>query len=1133
MNFETMSKSLIRQESEKKKKKKRNLHKERLISNLRLQVGLKDVKTLKDELLLPLPPRSSGNETGRRSSGRSSSGSNARSISTSSSPPRRAASAAAAAVAAESSSFPLLQVLEQIEQFFVGWDDLDDDGADVGGGGGGGGGGGSDDEVGSNEDVVDGNGEDDDFPVELIQHALRRCLHQSRKDQGSRGDEENDDGAPPVVDDDTADFRRRVIFKVLLLVKLLVRKSSSQDNVLMNFIPAIFRLLDVSSSTASSSSLGRYDSPRKRRRHAQNHNRSIQKEIFFVLTQIFEQDNDRLVEILDSLELFIRSTSVIAVGSGSYSSSLSSSPSSSGQHGSASSELPADIVKFVVGLLPKVPEQNLWLVVQFLKVSVDDVNSKSHSDADEDVEDGDGDENNDGDDDEDEMTMRVERNKSSEDKHSNAILAKSVVDAIRTELSLLEKTGDIFGMASVASALCLQEEEAMAAASRLGLSKTAEEILRPKQQSLFLTTYLDTIDGTIQEYHVSTIEDDEANDNDQNTSSLSEDGGRSTPHQKISVFDFAVLLLHWNNVTYRYRIQSSLDNVFQQKGCCLPSASKVLEICKDPSVEKMEDSDGGTRDFIEEVDNVKISVLGQLQQSLSGLVLFVLLYPLRKLEYHEPSSLRFVNEAFLSVDWRHQKRIEDCLLTSILNQSMRIHATSIAKTNVDENRQEWASVANNIFRFFGLALEHKAVAMRIFEPLLNLLRDDISCQLLDAKALKELCDLIAKMSRIEPKTRHFDCLLVFQLLLFSPGSLSPVRYDNRESTNRIARGLILGRSIIIYSGLEYNALSSFVRTLTKLLLPQSGRMVDPAGGIYGLEILRCMVDDRAVGKALRDTKPFSIVTSLLSMSKIVQYGDNKNRKPLSPHQVEMRYTDIPIFLESKFKHVRSYRVMAFQFSEFFSCKRDAYVPSGDWLNSCQWVHDLVDMYLSLGRTPKWNPAGWVMGAFEICSLLIARVRTKRKQNGHVDLDFFSFTTTSANYQLDLFRYLTESLDGMKQGAVKKDFVDSSLRFCFSLLLSMALSTAVLKNVDHHFFDETKSKHKPTEEIMFLVQFQILKIFDLKEKINVFERFFRRIAGSTRGPKKRKGPGRPPKSQSVSICLTSQVAFFFQKWFFPY
>lgn len=970
-------------EAEEQQSREKN---KRLARDLRQAVGLKDVEKLKRELSFPTV----GTATDVSSS--SSSSSSSPSSSSPSVP-----------------SFRPLHVFATIEKIFLAWDDLEDSGSG-----------------GNNFDDADDD-DNGDFPADLLRHALHRCLQSLGR------------GHP--------DFRR-------LIFKLLVKRSSSSKFrfcriVLLNFIPAVFSLPEEPPASAVRSPYGReisFDRNLGKRRR-QNYNKSVGKEVFQVLDQIFQDENSYLSEILNCLSLLKRST--------------------------GSSVLPSDIVGFVVGLLPKVPEQYLWQVIEFLRVCVD-VNDNPTEEYDEDEE--------------------------NSARQQNNALARKAVDAIRTELCLLEKTVDISGTESIVSALCRHEEET-------GTQNDS------KNKRMFLEAYLDTVDDLVQHHAAHEIDNDSE---------------ATTTIQNISVFDVSILLLHSNDTTYRHRVQSIVDQIFQQRKCCLPKSSKLMEVCKKTS----NGNDGHheeTNDNIGKDNEERSNISSRLQQSMSNLSVFLLLYPMRKMEYNISLVFEFVLDSLRALDVKYQQIFEDRLVRIIVDRSKKVLSTSSGTTNGADGSREWASVAYNIFRFLDLAVEHRVISLRIFRPLIMLLQDDSSSQLLDIRATEELCNVIAKVSREKNKVDHSDSLLAFQVLLCSVGHLSILKNEDRIFINRVARALFLGKAMIVHARIDGTALSFFFHTLTKMLLPQSGRMVDPSVGVQSLEILRIINDDQLKRQTLGRDGPFSIVASLLCASRIVQYHDCRNRKSLIlPHRVELGYTAIPRFLgEAKDNHVRSFRKMTFQFSEFFlSFGGDEYISPSHWPASCQWVHHLINTYLSMGRTPKWNPAGWVMAAFEICSFSTTTQAGKRKRNALFTDDYFNFK--AADYRLDLFQYLTEEFDATKLAVAKRELVYASIRLCCSLLLSTSLSAAVMKNVVGHFSDlinehkiEGSSQPKPFIELMFLVRYQLLKIFDMREKLEMLEKFFRYITGKSLSTKKRKGRGRPPKSgetvSSFSIC----------------
>merc|ERR1712078_476656 len=96
-----------------------------------------------------------------------------------------------------------------------------------------------------------------------------------------------------------------------------------------------------------------------------------------------------------------------------------------------------------------------------------------------------------------------------------------------------------------------------------------------------------------------------------------------------------------------------------------------------------------------------------------------------------------------------------------------------------------------------------------------------------------------------------------------------------------------------------------------------------------------------------------------SHSRIVQYPEGSSKQFTKQRNPILAYTEIPSFPTCNDQTVkRRFRKMIFCFNSFFNNVHLSQPSS--WYKSSLWIFELIDTYLVLGRTPKWNPRAWIV-----------------------------------------------------------------------------------------------------------------------------------------------------------------------------
>lgn len=748
--------------------------------------------------------------------------------------------------------------------------------------------------------------------------------------------------------------------------------------------------------------------------------RKQKKEVLSTLKSVLEGDAGSLSQILQSLSLMVESGLMAA----------------------------RDAFRFIVDVLPKVPEIDFHRAIRFLMEHIED----------------------------------------SDD-------ARIAVEAVRTELSLLEKT-DISDMAAVAVVF-----DELQDGDRQG-------------STFFLDAYMLALEKIVENQNknlvVNVLDDEKGVDH----------GG------KLSTFDFALLLLNRSGSGVGKRIESVIvDRIYEDLEVLPPLVPSRLadlvgrnnpsEKCQEPAINSLS------------------KIRDRILSSLVDFSLGMLLSPLHP--YRTKDSDRifmvtegFVLEVFLVLDHSFQL----LFLTSMIRITRRLltqpelpSPNQNGITRVHDTRQKSQPpasqaplVCSTIYRILGSVVDKKHdCIVQIQDTLFELLKED-SLDFTNAEtALRNLCVVISKCTKhVGRSTGETKLLLTCRTLLFSP-SRNVALSGNSSSRKRCVKGLVLASMLIQDGNLCDAALKTIWGFVAKLLAPPSNRMVHPEIGLHGIEIARRLHGDPNRSRTAKEI--FQCTTQALSNSRVVQYSDDTTTAKDKPDTTLMGNSKIPPFLSPRQDSLkRKFRKMIFSFGSF-SRDENALVHPSNWDLSCSWLYNLVDSYLAMGRTAKWIPQAWISAQFEYPLVSVqsnlGNAREQRILEG-IKLELAgdeSFIEHSACTSTGLEKHLIELVRGIKKLSTRVEVLHYAYCLTFSLLLSMSLSAAVLTSTYDHFkrvLSEERIGEGRDErtEGCSLMQYQLLKMYDLKHKCRSMARFFRAVAtrcqgGIRRSPKKRK------------------------------
>jgi hypothetical protein len=384
-------------------------------------------------------------------------------------------------------------------------------------------------------------------------------------------------------------------------------------------------------------------------------------------------------------------------------------------------------------------------------------------------------------------------------------------------------------------------------------------------------------------------------------------------------------------------------------------------------------------------------------------------------------------------------------------------------------------------------------------------------------------------------------VLMTHRLLFSPPF--PPHLRGRKSSGHMV-GLIFAGELVRSSGLSQKDRKDIQEWVRRILLPVSRRVVDPETGSYGLNFLRSLRDanDRhGTGDAISlslDQLVFQTMKMVLANTGLVQmatfYQQRRKRKSA------LGYTRrLPCFsLDTKNQKFRS-----IVFSVSLLIRDQSLLHPTGWSKANQWVFDLVDTYLEMGRRVsegskskggKWIPHGWLEAAIEFPTVDFSMLKaSNQKQKSvlawmHTQLCKYDLCVESLLVPKCTEKDLRDLLAQLNGGEEFTEFLQSMLRFAFSLILGLGLSAAVLKNTYDHYQDHTNDKRNETlrkdnSQYLRLIQYQLIKIYDMKRKCTSVELVFRAMNAASRRTKQaiRKGKKNsarvePTNTEGVSI-----------------
>lgn len=516
--------------------------------------------------------------------------------------------------------------------------------------------------------------------------------------------------------------------------------------------------------------------------------------------------------------------------------------------------------------------------------------------------------------------------------------ARLAVDSVRTELALLEKM-DISDMTPVADVF----------------GEVAQG--RKKNEELFVEEYFVSVEELVNE--------------EKKMSASRQDKDRQVDDVEIELltFDLVMLLALKDSDVYRDRILRIVaDGSLIESGILsIERITRLVELAK------------GDRACTSErtiIFGFKSDPHVHLLQSLAEFSMSLLVTPLHSCpaEFDAKTLFSKIQVLLIDVIMRLPEEYQKRAISVALNTIDELLKTTETE-NTDGLRRKGktsSKVYQNVFLLLlSLVSRRREIFLPFKERLVNYIMSESFDEFGNVDVLKTLCSLAAQIYCNNDSTGSLHGMTLCRNLLFSPppsfGTATRTAQMQAKLACRQIRGMLFANAIISICDLDSKFLSAIQKMVSKVLLPTHSTMVllDPRVGLHGMKILRCIREqpkcEQSLGKA-----SFRVMSLILSHSRIVSYPESAPEKATTKPNRIFVYSDMPAifpFANISEKQLR-FRKMVFGFDSFLANEALLNEPSS-WEKSSLWIFELIDTYLALGRTVKWNPRAWVVSLLRL------------------------------------------------------------------------------------------------------------------------------------------------------------------------
>lgn len=704
---------------------------------------------------------------------------------------------------------------------------------------------------------------------------------------------------------------------------------------------------------------------------------------------------------------------------------------------------------------------------------------------------------------------------------NDAIIA---VEVVRTELRSVEELGSIVNERCIAS--------------------IAEELLILKNEGnscLFFEVYLSVLEDILREN--------------------ADTKGTSLGGEPLIAVDIVIILLYLECGERSGQVERMFDAALTQSSLSLDMLCFLLRAL----VQEKRTSEITSGPLFE--DSTRSDLFISLLDSLVSLALFLLLSPIRIREFEKVSTLTkgFVLDLLLKLDQERQRRLISSMMHLDEELFRNINETSVESTikPVFESKGHFTDPSENNIRkvcivvfeiLNGVAKKSIQTMIPFKQVLVNKLRSGDFIEEYHDDTLQQLCSLISYLEASRHKATMEtdqvvpDVFLTIRRLLFSqPRIVSPS--DELRNDASCIRGLVLATTVVSGNHLSHAKTLTVWQSVRMVLLPSTNRSINPRVGLYALKFVRVLArwnkKDNVETFSFIEQQIFQTMTRVLSNSRIIQYVTSFDER--QKEDSTLYYTERPPFFGIGARK-RKVRKMIVSFKTFFPDKFTV-SPSG-WKDSSQWVFDLVDTYLSIGRTVSlssenkggWSPHPWVEAALEVPRLDISRLKAigtrQRRSLQLMQKELSSRDISNCNDTLSdgLDKDVSDMIRNTKDSNDFEEMLHSMFRFTLSLILGLTMTAAVLNNTYRRYRDilrdiEDNSSCGKKMEALKQLQHQLVKIYDLRRMCQSMQRMFLSMTTTTRylsskaGKKRKRGKSQRGPSVGNKVSLNVFQSFF--------
>ncbi|KAI2510490.1 hypothetical protein MHU86_3910 [Fragilaria crotonensis] len=340
---------------------------------------------------------------------------------------------------------------------------------------------------------------------------------------------------------------------------------------------------------------------------------------------------------------------------------------------------------------------------------------------------------------------------------------------------------------------------------------------------------------------------------------------------------------------------------------------------------------------------------------------------------------------------------------------------------------------------------------------------------------KEVCSILVSLldGGLGGGIDSTELMILLQKLLFSSSGIRS-QGTQQENAHMVGRGLVLASCMVQSNALPANDRDCIFQWVLKIMLPSNRRTVESVVGSNGLDFLSIWAAQQRGGLAdvFQHVKMIMANTGLVQVKEVYLQARRTN--------ISLAYTETPsCFVNSANDATRRKRrnLLLSEYLLHFRRKQ-----SNEALGS------------------KWLPDGWLEASIELPAFPFS---SDDKPDDGVASVLKNYVLGEISHNLSQLNRLRISLLGDDDFLSRKKHFESLLRLALALLLSIGLSIAVLRNSYDHYVglqgvgkltDETIGRERV---VMNLLKYQLLKIYDLHDRVEFLLNFVEVLAFALR------------------------------------